>query len=578
MTSMLIKGVEYTDEEIVQAAELYPYTWILQHEIKNESGFPIEFEKRKFLKDIYNDLSPLQVWLKPPQIGATVCQTLKSFYVAKKLKRQIIYTLPTQGDVQDMVGGSVNRIISQNPLLMSWVKDHDTVEQKQVGDSMIFYRGTFTTKQAMMIPSGLNIHDEVDASDPAVITQYETRLQAQEDGGWRWYFSHPSLSGHGVDIYWQQSDKKEWFITCNQCKHEQILTWPDSVSFEREMYQCKLCKGELPVNDRINGKWRSTAVGEFSGYHVSQLMLYNKSAKDIIAAFNDPMKDKQYFWNYVLGLPYIASDSKIYPHEVLKNVIADTNTQEGVIVIGVDTGLPWHLTCVNKEGVFYYERLKNVGDTGTTPDYDPKNRIRELLKRWPKSIVVADQGGDLTPMRILQQEFPGRVFLCYYRKDKKSPEVVTWGTGYDYGTVIVDRNKMIQLIVEQMRDVGRIRLHGVKEDWQDFASHFGNIYRELIVVKESKDKDNRTLYGNEYVWKRNGPDHFVHTLLYALVGLDKYGGDMATVVGSSGFEGMETGRMFSNPTPQQLEDAMNNKATVVGGYSASDFTSNGVEL
>ena len=63
-----------------------------------------------------------------------------------------------------------------------------------------------------MIPSGLNVHDEVDASNADVITQYENRLQAQEDGGWRWYFSHPSLSGHGVDVYWQKSDKKEWFI------------------------------------------------------------------------------------------------------------------------------------------------------------------------------------------------------------------------------------------------------------------------------------------------------------------------------------------------------------------------------
>ena len=113
-----------------------------------------------------------------------------------------------------MVGGSFNRIIAQNPILMDWVKDHDTVEQKSVGNSMIFYRGTFTAKQAMMIPSGLNIHDEVDASDPNVIVQYENRLQAQEDGGWRWYFSHPSLSGHGVDVYWQKSDKKEWNITC----------------------------------------------------------------------------------------------------------------------------------------------------------------------------------------------------------------------------------------------------------------------------------------------------------------------------------------------------------------------------
>lgn len=533
-----------------------PALWIKKYQIKNERGFPIEFEKRKFLWDIYNDLSPLQVLLKPPQIGATVMHTIKSLWVAQKLKRQIIYTLPTQSDIQDMVGGAVNRIIAQNPILLQWVKDHDTVEQKSVGDSMIFYRGTFTTKQAMMIPSGLNIHDEVDASDPAVITQYETRLQAQEDGGWRWYFSHPSLAGHGVDLYWEQSDKKEWFITCNKCKHEQILTWPESINIAEGNYICKNCLRPLTVEERIKGTWKATSEGDFSGYHISQLMLYNKSAKDIIAAFNDPMKDKQYFWNYVLGLPYIASDSKIYPHEVLKNVIPDTNAQEGTIIIGVDTGLPWHITCANKDGVFYYERLKDIGAQGVPSDYDPKNRIRELLRRWPKSYVVSDQGGDLTPMRILQQEFPGRVFLCYYRKDKKTQEVIDWGTGDKYGEIYVDRNKMIQIIVEQMRDIGRIRLHGEVEDWKEFASHFGNIYREIVVVKQTKDKDDRTLYGNEYVWKRNGPDHFVHSLLYALVGLDKYSGDQATIVNSDPLQGLPVGRIFSNPSPEQLQRAM----------------------
>ncbi len=538
---MKIRGIEYTDEEIAQAAELYPYTWVLQHQIKNEVGMPIEFTKRRFLKDIYNDLSPLQVWLKPPQIGATVAQTLKSFYVAKKKKRQIIYTLPTQGDIQDMVGGSINRIIAQNPVLMSWVKDHDTIEQKTVGDSIIFYRGTFTAKQAMMIPSGLNIHDEVDASDPGVITQYENRLQAQEDGGWRWYFSHPSLAGFGVDIYWQQSDKKEWHITCPECNHEQYLQWPHNISIERECYICAKCMATLPDAARINGKWKPTDIGAFSGYHVSQLMLYNKSAKDIITSYNDPQKDKQYFYNYVLGLPYIGSDSKIQPSEVLKNVVPETNAQEGKIIIGVDTGLPIHYTILNKDGVFYYGKCKEP-----SAGYDPYDELEKFLWRWPKSIIVSDQGGDLIGIRKLKAKYPGRVFLCYYRKDRKNQEIINWGDGQDYGSVVVDRNRMLQLIVEQMRDIGRIRLNGDREDWVEFASHFGNIYREQVIVKESKDKDIRTLYGPEFVWKRNGADHYVHALLYALVGLDRYGIDLAKIVDVSGNDLMPLGQMVTD--------------------------------
>lgn len=522
---MIVEGEEYSDEEVLAAAELYPYTWVISHEIKNEVGMPIEFEKRKFLKDIYNDLSPLQVWLKPPQIGATVAQTIKSFYVAKKYNRQIIYTLPTQGDVQDMVGGSINRIIAQNPVLMGWVKDHDTVEQKQVGDSMIFYRGTFTTKQAMMIPSGLNIHDEVDASNADVITQYENRLQAQEDGGWRWYFSHPSIAGHGVDIYWEQSDKKEWVITCPSCSHKFIMEWPRNVSREREAYICHKCETELPNEARVNGKWMATAKGDYSGYHVSQLMLYNKTAKNILDAFDDPMKNEQYFYNYVLGLPYVGSENKITSDVVLKNVVPEINEQGDRIIIGVDTGLPIHITCMNKQGVFYYKALG-----APSSSYDPYDELEGLLKRWTTSIIIADQGGDLIGIRKLQAKYPGRVFLVFYRKDRKSKEMIEWGEKEEQGTVRVDRNAYFQLMVEQLRDVGRIRLNGKPEEWIEWANQFDNVYREIKVALDKPGKDVATNYGAELIWKRNGPDHFCHTLLYCLVGLDKYGSSGATFI------------------------------------------------
>ena len=568
---MIIDGVEYTDEEVAQAANLYPYTWVLQNDIKNEVGTPISFEKRPWQKAIYNDLSPNQAFFKPPQIGATVMNTLKSLWVAKMLKRQIIYTLPTQGDVQDMVGGSFNRIIAQNPLLRDWTKDHDTVEQKQVGDSMIFYRGTFTSKQAMMIPSGLNIHDEVDASDPDVITQYETRLQAQEDGGWRWYFSHPSLAGHGVDIYWQQSDMKEWYITCSNCSQEQVMTWPDNVDMHNEQYICKHCKAQLSEEDRIGpGVWRNKdgvewtgeIVGDyaFSGWHVSQLMLWNKSAKDIIKAFHDPTKDKQYFYNYVLGLPYMDSDDQITPREVLRNCVDELNEQQGRTIIGADTGHGIHYVLMNKDGVFYYDHAKE-----TTASKTPYDVIRGYLKRWPNSIAVFDQGGDLIGVRQLQQEYPGRVFLCYYQKDKKSIEMVQWGKDDEYWKVKVDRNRMMTLLVEQLRDIGRIRLNGSPDEWSEFAEMFGNIYREKIETKETKGKDDRALYGNEYVWKRNGPDHFCHALLYAIVGLQRYGGEKAKVISDNPVDALKAGMVAKVGTAE-------NQAQVVGSFAPGQFS------
>ncbi len=351
--------------------ELLPTLWIRKYKIKNEAGLPIEFHNHRFLYDIYNDMAPLQVVLKPPQIGMTVLQLIKSLWVAKKKRWDIIYTLPTQGDVNDMAGGKINRIIAQNPILGQWVKDRDTVEQKSVGNNIIYYRGTFTTKQAMMISSDLNIHDEVDASDSDVILQYETRLQAKADGK-RWYFSHPSVGGFGVDKYWQASDKKEWFITCPHCKTKQILTFPDNLDRDTNQYICSKCGGVLSDLDRVNGEWVATDKGEFSGYHISQMMCPWIKPEKIFKDYEE--KDQQYFWNYVLGLPYVGSENKITAEEVLKNISSKVNTQNGSIIIGVDTGLPIHYTLMNKEGVFYYGKCSDP-KTGK----DPYEELERLL-------------------------------------------------------------------------------------------------------------------------------------------------------------------------------------------------------
>lgn len=497
--------MEVTPEQLEQVS---PYIFIKLRKIKNEVGKLLSFRDRAFLVAILEDRSQFQVILKAPQIGMTVLQLIKSLWWAFFEKIDIIYTLPTQQDVQDMAGGKINRIIAQNPIFLDWIKDHDTVEQKAVGQQIIHYRGTFTTKAAMMVTSKLNIHDEKDASNPEVITQYETRLQAEPDG-MIWVYSHPSVIGAGVDIEWAKSDQKEWFIKCSKCEELQFLEWPYSIDQERSCYQCKFCGQEVTDQQRREGhkgikSWKKLVPNaEWSGYHISQLMCPWIPASKIIKDFRE--KDTQYFYNFVLALPYADSKSKV-TLETIKNLLTNDSDRSGRIIFGVDTGLKIRWICGDRNG------LRDIGEVNA---YEDLQRECDRYEDW---IMVIDQGGDIIGSRQFAENNPGRVFLCYFQPDKSQMQLIKWGEDEEYGQVKVDRNRMIQLVVDEMNDK-RIPLQGDLDKWWGLWTHWQWMYRVL--------EENKLTKVLRYVWECDKSAHrndWALAMTYWRIGIDRFAG------------------------------------------------------
>lgn len=478
--------------------------WLEKNQIKTETGKPYEWKDYMFMFDPMRDMSSKQVILKAAQIGFSTLAILKTLWVAKHRALDIIYTLPTQSDVQQFAGGKINRIIAQNPVLKEMVKDHDTVEQKAVGDNIIYYRGTFSQKAATMVSSDLNVYDEVDSSKQDVIEQYSTRLQAS-DKGWEWYFSHPSLDDVGVDKYWKLSDQKHWFITCPHCKKEQFMSWPESVDEEKGEYVCKYCNGVLSDDDRRRGRWVQRYKDRaFSGYWIPLLIAPWVSAERIIQYKNE--KSEEYFYNKVLGLPYSGSKNKV-TYNTIMNCVRDTVNDYFAerMVIGVDTGMGIHLVAGNQQGIFFYDSSK---------DYTTFER---LMTQNKNAVAVFDAGGDLQKPRELAQKYQGRVFFCYYRHDRKSQELVKWNN--DENTCVVDRNAMIQLLIDEFA-TDRMVLNGDKDDWFDYWTHWKAIYAE---------EEENALGVKVKRWKRAGDDHLVHATVYWRAGMDRFGQGKGTL-------------------------------------------------
>ena len=458
--------------------------------------------------------------MKAAQIGFSTLAILKNMFDARNRKLDIIYTLPTDGDVSTFVGGKVNRIIANNPVLLQYTVDKDSIEQKQIGQSMLYFRGTWTKKAAIMVSADRLVHDEKDSSKQDVIRDYQSRLQHSKFKQTH-VFSHPSVPNNGVDIEWQLSDKKEWFITCPNCKHEQFLNWNTedpkqmSIDIERREFICVECKGVLSSKDRAVGRWIAQNPGAlWSGYHISLLLAPWVTAEEIIDKFNDPKQDMDYFYSKVLGLSYSGSGNAVTQDTVLGLVTNEKNLYEERLVIGVDTGKKLHYVVGNKQGLLDY---------GIMDDYAPdqmnglplEKTLEYYLKEFPRSIMVIDQGGDIIGPRKLREKYPGRVFLCHYAADRKTMQIIRWGEKDESGNVLVDRNRMMQLVIDEMHEKRFGLYNGKEADWYKYYLHWSHIYR---VMEEDE------LGVERYTWCRSDRDDWVHATVYWRVGLDRFGG------------------------------------------------------
>ena len=496
------------------------HEWLVTEDIRNEKGDRIEFDTHPFLFDIYSDQSDYLTIMKAAQVGLSTLAILKNHNDAKQNKMDIIYTLPTDSDVRVFVSGKVNRIIANNTSMLKDVADKDSIEQKQVGNSMIYFRGTWTKKAAIMVTADRLVHDEKDSSKLDIIADYQARLQHSKYKQTH-TFSHPSLPETGVHADWMASDQKHWFIKCPHCSHWQFLSWNTedpsqmSIDLDKQIYVCKKCHGELSDFDRWKGQWVAKYKNRpISGYWVPLLIAPWVSAREIIAKYRHPDTTPEFFWTKILGLPYADASSKLLRHSFFQNLTgkAWSPDKEDRVIIGVDPGARVDYVMGNQKGLFFH---------GDAEDYAP---VELLMDRWPRAIAVIDGGGDLLRSRAFKEKYPGRVFLCYLTGDRKKDEMVTWGTGGEANAATADRNRMIQMVIEEFR-FKRIPVHGTENDWMEYWLDWNNLSKLKML-----DPDTNVVKG--YKWVRSGRDHRALATVFWRVGMRRFAG-MGSIVNPS---------------------------------------------
>ena len=526
------------------------HSWLQENTIKTESGNVLDFHNHRYLFDIYRDTSPFLCCIKAGQIGFSTMAILKTIWLSRNYKLNIGYILPTVEMVQKFVGSKVNGIARENKIISDWMKDKDSVFLKQIDKNFIHYLGAMTDRSAIMLSLDMLVADEYDKAPQEILEIYDSRLQHSRYG-YKWVFSNPTIPDFGVDRFWEISDKKKWHIKHLSCEEIYVLD-ETCIDYEQEKYICPKCKGEITDEDRRMGEWIATAEGSWSGYWIP--LWVNPMIKPSQIAEYKRNKTGEYFSNFVAGLPYINTANQL-SLKMLENCLdAKVNEQKDRIIIGVDTGHNIHYTMMNRQGYFYFGYCQSVEENlksgNPKANYDPYDELDKLMFTYKTAVMIADQGGDLIGIRKLQAKYKGRVFLCWFTPETKNLQIIRWADNEELGKVLVDRNRAIQMFVDQTKEK-TLTFNGIKEEWQPFFAHCLNIYR----VKELKGEEGDPQYNWRWVWKRKGADHWLLSAVYALVGLDRFGMDkaeiipiqdkfMAGVARASNADGSITGRRF----------------------------------
>ena len=486
------------DEILNQEVQLFIYN----NGIVNEKGDLLDFKSHYFLWDILDDYSPRQVYKKAAQIGMTVTMVIKALHAAKYKKLGIIYTLPSDSDIEEFVPSKVDKIIRRNPCIKELLTKDNTY-MKGIGDRFVHFKGTKSKSAPISTTADLIIMDEVDRSDQKTLEFYGSRLGASLYRG-IWKLSNPSTAGNGVDADWRDSDQKEWVVKC-QSEHEQHLVWEKNVDEQQGIYICSECKIPLRKIDIMRGKWvkQKPDVTDMSGYHISQMMCTWIDCKELVK--EKKTKGDEYFYNFVLGEPYQPGDNPISRYLITDNLVAESVEKDGCkYYLGVDVGAVKHYILATEYGVCR---------AGTFTDWE---FLADMIKTYRPTTVI-DSNPYHEIVKGFVRQFPN-TYMAQVMADKVGMETWEYGDMTDEnkrGIIFVQRNKSLDRMIDYL-------LRGELLFSSSIGTELTEIVKHFLTLKKVKVQNSLGI--EKYEWQSStGVDHFCFSLLYLIIAMQRTG-------------------------------------------------------
>ena len=515
-------------------------TWTILHRQKIDPKTKSDFAHHAYLIEVYQQTAKEIVVKKAGQIGVSEWLISYAFHGCSERDMDILYLMPTDGDVSDFSQSRFGPALEASPYLDSIVvpatgtkRGTDKVTLKRIKDSFLYLRGGQVGREASTgkkrqahklksIPVDGLIGDEVDEIPPAAIDLARERLGHSSIAEVR-SVSTPTYPGHGVDALWQNSDQREWLVPCPHCNQWQQITINSIVIEWDELERpvtwhgqdegqafpaCRKCGGKL---DRLAmGAWVARYPGrDMVGYHPTRFASAVANLNGVIEVLRSTDESKrQECFNQALGETYTPKGSQMTA-EVLDDCRRDYGHRQKAVkgeelFMGIDIGKVLHIVV----------RAGKDPESGEWPqrwagEVDSFAEAGRLAKRLKVKTIVVDALPETRKAREFQASLlPGMVWLAYYLDDTKLESPLNWNE--KEMIVNMDRTRSLDETYSRFFD-GKNTLPANARDIKDYYDHL------CAPVRALEEKKNGHLVAR-YV--EVGPDHLAHAENYCTAAME----------------------------------------------------------
>ena len=491
-----------------------------------------EVASRKWTVDLYKVVNPASIQEQPiqarnfvctksTQAGVTTMALVRMLHFMTNWNGKVMYMMPRQKDVLDLVGTRLDPLLLQSPMLNKLRGTPDNMQTKQIGNSFVYFQEG--TMEPRSIPVDMLIVDEVDLTDPANIGTATNRLDASS---WklRYYLSTPTINNYGIHKMWLASDMRKWLVKCPKCNKEQEIKWEENLRIEGSMakpdrvyYGCNECDAEITVPYMQTGRWvaeKPERSMDTIGFHVHQML--TTPADILYRQYRDPLETDVEFHRKRLGMPFEIGGGTLNADEVYAACYLEEPYEqelrhdgESQYYMGVDQGNQLQVLIAKiKPG----ETIPKIVRVEMVKMDDGFKRIKQLMTYFKIRKCVIDANPNRHSAVDLALEYPARIYVADYNESGLLYSTKKKVLGYrPYHQVYIDRTLGFDSLFTDIRN-GQWCLYG----------ELGNIPQDVYLLvdqvtalkRDVEERQKANIKIQVPVYRAIRADHLGHSWSY----------------------------------------------------------------